>query len=156
MSKTNRRIPEQSAAIAVRRNGQALEVRLIRKKESKRWGIPKGMVDPGDTHEQTALNEAWEEAGLKGRLLGDAIGTYEYEKWYTTFVVAVYVMEVLESMTSGMRRSSGSADGPRLVRQLRCSWIILFSRSLIVQGALLRMASPNKSMEPMQQCAAHS
>ena len=96
MSKTNTRIPEQAAAIAVRRKGQALEVCLIRKKKSKRWGIPKGIVDPGDTHEQTALNEAWEEAGLKGRLLGDAIGTYEYEKWYTTFVVAVYVMEVLE------------------------------------------------------------
>ena len=96
MSTTNTRIPEQAAAIAVRRKGQALEVCLIRKKKSKHWGIPKGIVDPGDTHEQTALNEAWEEAGLKGRLLGDAIGTYEYEKWYTTFVVAVYVMEVLE------------------------------------------------------------
>lgn len=95
MSKTNTRIPEQAAAIAVRRNGRALEVCLIRK-ESKRWGIPKGIVDPGDTPERTALNEAWEEAGLKGRLLGDAIGTYEYEKWSRTFLVAVYVMEVLE------------------------------------------------------------
>jgi hypothetical protein len=59
VSTTNTRIPEQAAAIAVRRNGQALEVCLIRKKESKHWGIPKGIVDPGDTHEQTALNEAW-------------------------------------------------------------------------------------------------
>jgi len=96
VSTTNTRIPEQAAAIAVRRNGQGLEVCLILKKESKHWGIPKGIVDPGDTHERTALNEAWEEAGLKGRLVGDAIGTYEYAKWYTTFVVAVYVMEVLE------------------------------------------------------------
>jgi len=92
------RIPQQAAAIAVRRNGEALEVCLIKKKESEQWGIPKGMVDPGDTYEQTALNEAWEEAGLKGRLLGDTIGTYEYEKWYRTFVVAVYVMEVLEQL----------------------------------------------------------
>ena len=96
MSRTNTRIPQQAAVIAVRGNGDTLEVCLIRKKESKSWGIPKGLVDPGDTHEQTALNEAWEEAGLKGRLLGDAVGTYEYEKWYTTFLVAVYVMEVLE------------------------------------------------------------
>ena len=89
-------MPQQAAAIAVRRNGEALEVCLIRKKQSEHWGIPKGIVDPGDTHEQTALNEAWEEAGLKGRLLGDAIGTYEYEKWNRSFVVAVYAMEVLE------------------------------------------------------------
>jgi phosphohistidine phosphatase len=93
---TNTGIPQQAAAIAIRRNGDTFEVCLIRKRRSKSWGIPKGLVDPGDTHEETALNEAWEEAGIKGRLLGDAVGTYEYEKWYTTFVVAVYVMEVLE------------------------------------------------------------
>jgi phosphohistidine phosphatase len=89
-------VPEQAGAIAIRRIGETFEVCLIRKKESRAWGIPKGLVDPGDTHEETALSEALEEAGLEGRLLGDAIGTYQYEKWYTTFVVAVYVMEVLE------------------------------------------------------------
>jgi 8-oxo-dGTP pyrophosphatase MutT (NUDIX family) len=83
-------LPEQAAAIAVRRNGGTLQVCLIRKKGSKTWGIPKGLVDPGDTHEETALNEAWEEAGLQGRLIGDAVGIYEYEKWNTTFAVAVY------------------------------------------------------------------
>ena len=61
-----------------------------------KWGIPKGLVDPGDTHEETALNEAWEEAGINGRLLGAAIGTYRYRKWGTRLTVAVYVMEVLE------------------------------------------------------------
>ena len=54
------------------------------------------MVDPGDTHEETALNEAWEEAGLKGRLIGEALGTFEYEKWNHGLVVAVYLMEVTE------------------------------------------------------------
>ena len=93
---TSRKNPQQAAAIAVRRNGRDLEVCLIRGKESMTWGIPKGLVDPGDTLEHTALNEALEEAGLEGRLLGDAIGTYEYWKWNTTLVVAVYVMEVLD------------------------------------------------------------
>jgi len=31
-----------------------------------------------------------------GRVIGTAIGTYEYEKWATTFTVAVYLVEVLE------------------------------------------------------------
>ena len=96
VSNTNTGLPQQAAAIAVRRNGETLEVCLIRKRKSKTWGIPKGLVDPGDTHEETALNEAWEEAGLRGRLVGDAVGTYEYEKWGTTLTVAVYIMEVLE------------------------------------------------------------
>ena len=88
--------PQQAGVIAVRRAGDDIEVCLIRRRESRGWGIPKGMVERGDTHEETALNEAWEEAGLKGRLIGGAIGTYEYEKWDLDLVVAVYVMDVLE------------------------------------------------------------
>ena len=82
--------------IAIRRTADGFEVCLIRRRESRGWGIPKGMVKAGDTLEETALNEAWEEAGLKGRLIGDAIGTYEYEKWDLDLVVAVYLMDVLE------------------------------------------------------------
>jgi 8-oxo-dGTP pyrophosphatase MutT (NUDIX family) len=87
---------QQAAAIAVRRSARTVQVCLIRRKDSKSWGIPKGVVDRGDTRKETALNEAWEEAGLKGRLIGDAIGTYKYKKWDKTLRVAVYVMEVLD------------------------------------------------------------
>jgi 8-oxo-dGTP pyrophosphatase MutT (NUDIX family) len=87
--------PEQAAAFPVRRLGRELQVCLIRRKTAFSWGIPKGIVDPGDTHEDTALNEAWEEAGLTGRLLGTAVGTYKYKKWGTTLTVAVYAMEVV-------------------------------------------------------------
>jgi phosphohistidine phosphatase len=88
--------PEQAAAIPVRRIGRNLQVCVIRRKESSRWGIPKGLVDPGATHGQTALNESWEEAGIKGRLLGPAIGTYRYKKWGSRLTVSVFVMELLE------------------------------------------------------------
>ncbi len=68
---------------------------VTRRKDRDRWGIPKGMIDRGDTAEQTALNEAWEEAGLRGRLT-EILGSYRYEKWARSFVVTVYVMEVLD------------------------------------------------------------
>ena len=42
------------------------------------------------------MNEAWEEAGLKGRLIGEALGTFEDQKWNHDLVVAVYLMEVTE------------------------------------------------------------
>ena len=87
--------PEQAAAIPVRRLGRNLQVCVIRRRGGGSWGIPKGLVEPGDSHEHTALNEAWEEAGIRGRLLGSAIGTYKYKKWSTRLTVAVYVMEVL-------------------------------------------------------------
>jgi 8-oxo-dGTP pyrophosphatase MutT (NUDIX family) len=95
VTRTFEAFPEQAAAFPVRRVGRDIQVCLIRRKTAGSWGIPKGLVDAGDTHEETALNEAWEEAGISGRLLGKAVGTYRYRKWGTKLTVAVYVMEVL-------------------------------------------------------------
>jgi phosphohistidine phosphatase len=92
--------PEQAAAIPIRRLGRDLQICVIRRKDGDKWGIPKGLVDPGATHEVTALNEAWEEAGIKGRLLGAAIGTYRYRKWGTRLTVAVFVMEPVQQAST--------------------------------------------------------
>ena len=94
MPRAARYTPEQAAAIPVRRSGPKLQVCLIRRKGARAWGIPKGLVERGDTLEETALNEAWEEAGLTGSLLGRTLGTYQYQKWGTTLTVAVYLMAV--------------------------------------------------------------
>ncbi len=53
-------------------------------------------MDPGETAEQAALKEAWEEAGLTGRLVGDPIGSYDYDKWDLQLTVSIYLMEVSE------------------------------------------------------------
>ena len=89
--------PQQAAAIAFRRTGDTVQLCLIRRKDTqKRWGIPKGVIDPGDTPDETAVNESWEEAGLVARVVGDSIGTYKYDKWGRTLTVAVFLLEVLE------------------------------------------------------------
>jgi len=86
---------QQAAVFPFRRNAHGLEICLIRKKGfRKKWGIPKGFIARGDTSKETALKEAREEAGLRGRLVGGAIGRYEYRKWGTTLEVAVYLMQV--------------------------------------------------------------
>ena len=96
MTPQQARVPQQAAAIPIRRRGSDLQVCLIRKRLAGSWGIPKGTVDSGHTHASTALNEAWEEAGLRGRLVGDALGTYRYEKYGRPLTVMVFLMEVLE------------------------------------------------------------
>jgi len=86
---------EQAGVIAFRGAGRGVEVCLIRRKGSRRkWGIPKGFIDPGETPQDAALKEALEEAGLTGRLVGDPIGSYEYQKWGGRLAVTVYLMEV--------------------------------------------------------------
>jgi 8-oxo-dGTP pyrophosphatase MutT (NUDIX family) len=92
--------PRQAAVIPVRRvAGGTVEVCLIRKKDSAKWGIPKGYIERGVDSMEAALAEAREEAGLEGRLLGNIIGTYEHDKGRLTLTVLVYVMEVLEERT---------------------------------------------------------
>jgi 8-oxo-dGTP pyrophosphatase MutT (NUDIX family) len=85
---------KQVAVIPVRRADGKLEVCLIRRKDAQKWAIPKGFIDPGDSPEQAALNEAAEEAGLKGEVRGSAIGVYEYQKRDAELTVAVYLMQV--------------------------------------------------------------
>jgi 8-oxo-dGTP pyrophosphatase MutT (NUDIX family) len=82
----------QAAALPVR-NGK---VCLVTSSNGKRWVIPKGLIEPGQTAGETALQEAWEEAGLVGLLDQEPIGSYVYEKWCGTCHVMVYLMQVSE------------------------------------------------------------
>jgi ADP-ribose pyrophosphatase YjhB (NUDIX family) len=115
------KLPEQVAVIALRRTDDLVHMCLIRRKGSRKWGIPKGFVDAGDTPEEAALNEACEEAGLTGHLIGDSIGSYDYEKRGIEYTVAVYLMEVLneqpiwQEMTFRERRWSALQEANALL-----------------------------------------
>src|SRR5262245_42023538 len=67
---------------------------LITSRNGKRWVIPKGLIEPGQTAGETALQEAWEEAGLVGALDPEPVGSYVYEKEGNTYHVTVFVMRV--------------------------------------------------------------
>jgi 8-oxo-dGTP pyrophosphatase MutT (NUDIX family) len=82
----------QAGAIPVR----AGSVCLVTSSNGKRWVIPKGLIDPGHTAGEAALQEAWEEAGLVGILSPEPVGSYLYPKWGGTCHVTVFVMEVTE------------------------------------------------------------
>src|SRR5437763_8338423 len=82
----------QAAALPLRRG----RICLITSRNGKRWVIPKGWIDPGQTAGETALQEAWEEAGLAGALQPEPVGSYLYEKYGNTYHVIVFVMEVTE------------------------------------------------------------
>jgi 8-oxo-dGTP pyrophosphatase MutT (NUDIX family) len=95
----------QAAAIPLcRAQGGGLQVCLIRRRETRAWGIPKGFLDPGDTAADAALREAYEEAGVSGRLLGEPVGSYTYVKRGSRYAVAVFLMEVQEEETTWPER----------------------------------------------------
>jgi 8-oxo-dGTP pyrophosphatase MutT (NUDIX family) len=73
---------------------------LITSRNGKRWVIPKGLVDPGHTAGECALQEAWEEAGLVGTLEPQPVGSYLYDKYGGTCHVTVFLMHVTEVLDS--------------------------------------------------------
>jgi 8-oxo-dGTP pyrophosphatase MutT (NUDIX family) len=58
---------EQVAAVCYRVRGGVIEFLLVQTRKG-RWIFPKGSVEPGLTHAQAAALEAFEEAGVHGRM----------------------------------------------------------------------------------------
>lgn len=87
----------QALAVAYREHAAAREFCLVTSLSKRRWGFPKGLVDPGDTLPETALREAWEEAGVRGHLIGEPLGEYDDFKWDTPLVVTGFLMLVTEA-----------------------------------------------------------
>lgn len=70
----------QFAALCWRMHGDRPEVLLITSRDTGRWIVPKGWPMDGRTPAEAAAREAWEEAGVEGRVAADALGSYFYAK----------------------------------------------------------------------------
>ena len=68
-----------SGGVAFRWQDSNPEIAIVSVKPSLRWQLPKGIVDPGESPEVTAVREVREEAGIETDLLS-LIETIEY--WF--------------------------------------------------------------------------
>jgi 8-oxo-dGTP pyrophosphatase MutT (NUDIX family) len=89
----------QVAAIPIRRGSQGKpEVLLLTSRGTGRWVIPKGWPKNRLTGAETAALEAFEEAGLEGKINRHPIGRYSYVKRELRkngkIKVQVFVLEV--------------------------------------------------------------
>jgi 8-oxo-dGTP pyrophosphatase MutT (NUDIX family) len=113
----------QSAAIPVRNRAGSVDVLLVTSRSGKRWVIPKGVVEPHLSPAESAAKEAWEEAGVRGSLRPESVGTYKYQKWGGTCTVEVFVLGVerLEDtwpeQASRQRRWVDVEEAAELVRE---------------------------------------
>lgn len=85
---------KQACALPYRVASHGVEFCLVTSRSRRRWGFPKGLIDPGETPEQTACKEAFEEAGLQGQIVGPLVGQYHYIKCETPLEVVGYLMLV--------------------------------------------------------------
>lgn len=92
------RIIPQAACVPFRLTANGVEILLIRRANEELWGIPKGMIDAGNTARQTAIIEAYEEAGVRGDLLDKDLGMFDYDKSGRRCRVRVYALHVREEL----------------------------------------------------------
>jgi len=89
----------QCAALPLSREGGEVRVLLVTSRETRRWVVPKGWVEKRTSPAEQAAQEAFEEAGIRGRIARTPIGTYAYAKRLSggtsvTCEVEVYPLEV--------------------------------------------------------------
>lgn len=122
-------IRRQIAAIPfLVRNGK-VEVLLQTSRGTRRWIIPKGNIEPGQTPEDAALAEAFEEAGVSGVVHGALpIGFFNYVKRTASgesnpVTVEVFLMRVTKILDEWPERAVRDrqwvfvADAVRLVEE---------------------------------------
>lgn len=71
-----------AGGVVIRRTAEGIEVALAARRTRKgdlAWGLPKGLVEPGEEPEEAALREVREETGLEAKILS-SLGEISY--WY--------------------------------------------------------------------------
>ena len=85
---------QQSGVIPYKIENNELKVLLITSRKGKKWKIPKGIVEPALSPSDSAAKEAFEEAGILGKVDKAEIGSYKYFKWGGEINVSLFAMKV--------------------------------------------------------------
>jgi 8-oxo-dGTP pyrophosphatase MutT (NUDIX family) len=89
---------ERSAAIPLIIDNDQIKVVLVttKPKQKDNWIFPKGQVELGMSAYDSAAKEAFEEAGVIGRVSPTLLDEYQHDKWGGKMCVKVYTLEVTE------------------------------------------------------------
>src|SRR5215469_4504751 len=100
----------QSGVLAYRKTSAGVvEILLLKKPQSKNWGIPKGKSEKHLSLAENAAKEAYEEAGISGHVRRHPSGTYRtfkrVEDQQILIEVWVFLMEVEKQANDWPERS---------------------------------------------------
>ena len=126
----------QFAALCFKVKQGKLKFLLVTSRTRGRWIVPKGWPIFGQDAEEAVLTEAWEEAGVKGRISSRPVGLFSYvkefdEKQDLPCVAMVYAVQV-ESLSDefpekdererkwfSRKKAAKMVDDPELAQVIR-------------------------------------
>lgn len=113
------------------------QVLLVTSRETGRWIIPKGWAEKDIKSYELAAREAYEEAGLRGKIGRKPIGCYRYTKWLrrtkrakaVSCEVAVFALQVERQLD----------DWPEKGQRERCWFSPAEAALLVDEGNLVTL-----------------
>lgn len=121
----------QACAVPFRRRKRKVEFCVITSSRG-RWLFPKGCIGRGASVPETALKEAYEEAGLHGRIIGDPLGCYIIARDGAQLSITALLMEV---DNSDRRWPEGSSRRRRWVTPGKARRVLSQSQLTEILGA---------------------
>jgi 8-oxo-dGTP pyrophosphatase MutT (NUDIX family) len=142
---TTNTILHQAGVIAYRIVDNEVRVLLMTSRETGRWIIPKGNIEPGSAPSEAAEREAYEEAGVRGVVDSMPLGFYTYFKKLNSgerraATVEVYLLRVTERLKKwpekGERRVTWVSTGAAIELVAEAGIAPLLRRVAEFEGSL--------------------
>ena len=96
MGPFKRDVQAAGGAVLRDRAGGGVELCVVHRPKYDDWSLPKGKLDRGESFEDAAVREVWEETGLRCRLLQELRPTTYTDGKGRSKIVRYWLMEPLE------------------------------------------------------------
>jgi len=135
--------PIQTAALPWRRGeGGKIELLLVTGRGGRRWIVPKGWPMRGRSLAEAAAQEAWEEAGVRGRIGRRALGRFRHRKDhpllgpidFTVLLFPLAVEEEAEDWPEGGQRARRWLDADEAARAVTARGLAKLLRQFRPEG----------------------